>query len=89
MFDKWVLLNLHASSLCGLDVSHLCIILYKISSCVVLYKMFTLLQIKYTYVHTYKNTSAYCITSHVTVQKLFWGCIEINLCSEKYTCSFI
>ncbi len=37
----------------GLDVSHLCIILYKIYYCVVLYKMFTLLQIKYTYIHTY------------------------------------
>ncbi len=38
-------------SLCGLDVSHLCIILHKIYSCVVLFKMFTLLQIKYTYIY--------------------------------------
>ncbi len=38
-------------SLCGLDVSHLCIILYKIYFCIVLYKMFTLLQIQCTYIH--------------------------------------
>ncbi len=37
-----------------LDVSHLCIILYKIYSCVVLYKMFTPLLIKYT-IHTIKT----------------------------------
>ncbi len=32
---------------CGLDVSHLCIILYKIYSCVVFYKNFIPLQKKY------------------------------------------
>ncbi len=44
-------------SLCGLDVSYLCIILYKIYSCVVLYKMFTLLPIKYTYIDTISDMS--------------------------------
>ncbi len=35
-------------STCGLDVSHLCIILYKIYFCVI-YNMSTLLPIKYAY----------------------------------------
>ncbi len=45
-------------SSCGLDVSHLCIILYKMYSCVVLYKMFALLQIQYTYIHILYSISS-------------------------------
>ncbi len=40
-------------SLCGLGVSHICIILFKIYSCLILYNMFKRLLIMYTYIHTF------------------------------------
>ncbi len=62
-------------SLCGLDVSHLCIILYKIYSCVVLYKIFTLLLIKYTYIEN-KNIQHTCQLHVVTG---VWGTPYLSL----------
>ncbi len=47
------------------------IILYKTYSCVVLYKMFTLLQIKYTYV---KNSDLVLITQHIGKSSLHVNC---------------
>ncbi len=55
LFMSLLMVIIMQVSPCGLDVSHLCIILYKIYSCVALYKMFTLLLIKYTYIHTYSK----------------------------------
>ncbi len=54
MFDKCAHLNLNASKpMWAGCVSSLYHILHKIYSCVVLYKMSTLLLIKYKYIHTY------------------------------------
>ncbi len=56
MFDKCAQLNMHASKPVWAGYVSSLYILCKIYSCVVLYKMFTLLLIKYTYIHIYIHT---------------------------------
>ncbi len=54
------------------------IILYKIYSCVVLFKMFTLLQIKYTYIHKNVITEDLGIFMFVSCYK-YHKCVPLML----------
>ncbi len=69
---------------CGLDMSHLCIILCRIYSCVVLYKMFTLLLIKYTYIHILLCVYIPLITINLWILSILLVCHGHSILTIQY-----